>query len=175
MVVGGRVHTGSFDREMSKCVSLCVSVSMCRCLALGGQGADVISVYLCVGCAVWPVLLAAGLALWPQCPGDQRVDVWGWMVSSITSLSDTSTHTKDRNKGPLENYLQSLKPSLFLRVSVWFYAPLWRISARPHVERAWKPVSVLRVGIVMWKTERASFSAKEKLSPWSRFSCWNLF
>lgn len=41
MVVGGRVHTGSFDREMSKCVS----VSVCYCLALGGQGADVISVY----------------------------------------------------------------------------------------------------------------------------------
>lgn len=52
MVVGGRVHTGSFDKEMSKCVSLCVSVSMsvCGCLALGGQGADVmcVCVYLCV-------------------------------------------------------------------------------------------------------------------------------
>lgn len=64
MVVGGRVHTGSFDREMSKCVSLCGSVSMsvCRCLTLRGQGADVISV-----CAwtVWPVMAAAGLALWP--------------------------------------------------------------------------------------------------------------
>jgi len=50
MVVGGRVHTGSFDKEMSKCVSPCVSVSVnvCRCLALEGQGADVMSVYLCV-------------------------------------------------------------------------------------------------------------------------------
>lgn len=50
MVVGGREHTGSFDREMSKCVSLCVSVSMsvCRCLAFRGQGADVMSVCVCV-------------------------------------------------------------------------------------------------------------------------------
>lgn len=56
MVVGGRVHTGSFDREMSKCVSLCVSVSMsvCRCLALRGQGADVISV--CVFGQSWQPL-----------------------------------------------------------------------------------------------------------------------
>ena len=50
MVVGGRVHTGSFDKEMSKCVSLCVSVSVsvCRCLALRGQGADVMCVSVCV-------------------------------------------------------------------------------------------------------------------------------
>lgn len=51
MVVGGRVHTGSFDREMSKCVSLRVSVTICvcRCLALRGQSADVMSVrtYVC--------------------------------------------------------------------------------------------------------------------------------
>lgn len=50
MVVGGRVHTGSFDREMSKCVSLCVSVTICvrRCLARRGQGADVMSARACV-------------------------------------------------------------------------------------------------------------------------------
>lgn len=50
MVVGGRVHTGSFDKEMSKCVSLCVSVSMsvCRCLVLRGQGADVMRVCMCM-------------------------------------------------------------------------------------------------------------------------------
>lgn len=50
MVVGGRVHTGSFDREMSKCVRLCVSVTICvcRCLALRGQRADVMSVRVCV-------------------------------------------------------------------------------------------------------------------------------
>lgn len=54
MAVGGRVHTGSFDREMSKCVSLCVSVTICvcRCLALRGQRADVmgvrVRVHVCV-------------------------------------------------------------------------------------------------------------------------------
>lgn len=46
---------------------------------------------------------AAGLALWPQSPGDQGVDVCGWMVSSITSLSDRVE--KGGNRGPLENYL----------------------------------------------------------------------
>lgn len=55
-------------------------------------------------------MLAAGPARWPLSPGDQRVDVWGWMVLSITSQSDTSTAAEHRNKGPLENYLQSLKP-----------------------------------------------------------------
>lgn len=38
------MHSGSFDKEMSKCVS----VSVCCCLAHTGQGAKVISVYLCV-------------------------------------------------------------------------------------------------------------------------------
>lgn len=44
------MHTGSFDKEMSKCVSLCVSVNVnvCRCLAFGGQGADVMSVRVCL-------------------------------------------------------------------------------------------------------------------------------
>ena len=52
------MHTGSFDKEMSKCVSLCVSVSVClcvsvcRCLALGGQGADVMRVCVCLSVCV---------------------------------------------------------------------------------------------------------------------------
>ena len=37
---------------------------------------------------------AAGQELWPQSPGDQGVEVWGWMVFSITSLSDTTTDTE---------------------------------------------------------------------------------
>lgn len=60
------MHTGSFDREMSKCVSLCVSVTICvrRGLALRGQRADVMSVRACVRtwCAVGPAMAAAGLA-----------------------------------------------------------------------------------------------------------------
>lgn len=53
------MHTGSFDREMSKCVSLCVSVTICvrRCLAPRGQRADVMAVrvrvYACVCVCVY--------------------------------------------------------------------------------------------------------------------------
>lgn len=95
MVVGGRAHTGSFDKEMSKCVSLCVSVRVCDAVWLTETRELMSWVCACFWCTVWPVVLAAGLALWPQSPGDQGVDVWGWMVSSITSLSHSTTDTED--------------------------------------------------------------------------------
>lgn len=46
-------------------------------------------------CLVFVQSCWLGRALWPQSLGDQEVEVWGWMVSSITSLSNTTTVTAD--------------------------------------------------------------------------------
>lgn len=69
MVVGGSEHTGSFYKEMSKCVSLhaSVSVSVRLSLALRGHGADVMSV--CVfdalfGQACRPLCWLCGFEAW---------------------------------------------------------------------------------------------------------------
>lgn len=80
-----------------KCQSVegCVQVSARVCVALRAPRhlrAAVMSVF-----GVCSVLLV-GQALWPQSLGDQEVEVWGWMVSSITSLSYTTTVTVDREE-----------------------------------------------------------------------------
>lgn len=74
---------GGDERTLVLFTRKCQSV----CLALGGHGADVISVRLCV----WPVTPAAGLPL--------GADVWGWSVSSVPSPSQTG----NGKQGPLEN------------------------------------------------------------------------
>lgn len=56
-----------------------------------------------------------------------------------------------------------MKPLLSLWVSVWFYAWLWRLSARLHLERAWKHVcSLSGVMHCCLKKERATSSARDK-------------
>lgn len=77
-----------------KCQHECVSLSGFRRPGSWCHGC----VYMCVWCTVWPVLLAAGLALWLQSLGDHGVEVWGWMVPSITSLSATTADTVDGGK-----------------------------------------------------------------------------
>ncbi len=101
------MHTGSFDKEMSKCVSLCVSVSVsvCRCLALGGQGADVMSVCVCL-----MRCLASHAGRWAGAVASEPRGIkglmcgGGWCPPSPRCLIQLQTLSREK-KGPLENYL----------------------------------------------------------------------
>lgn len=110
MVVGGRVHTGSFDREMSKCVRLCVSVSIsvCRCLALGGQGADVMGV--CVSarshCLASHGSRRRASAAATELRGSEGCCVGvGRRPPSAHCVIRRRSRVAGGNKGQLENYL----------------------------------------------------------------------
>lgn len=170
MVVGGRAHTGSFDKEMSKCVSLCVSVRVCDAVWLTETRELMSWVCVCVfdalfGQSYWPLGWRCG----PRAQGIRGLMCGGgWFPLSPHCLIQLQTL---RMVGGVK-ISQSVKPPLSLWVPARFYAWRWRLSARPRVEWAWKHIcSLVGCSIVVWRRELVP-PPEIKLGPWSLFSCW---
>lgn len=94
------MHTGSFDKEMSKCASLCVSVSVSVCLAPGGQGADVMCVCVC-DAVFGQSCLPLGRRCGPRALGIRGLMCVGGWAPSPRGLSTDTEYRKERKKKKL--------------------------------------------------------------------------